>query len=197
MKIIGSSRCLILFLFLPPAICIAQERPEIYVESWSTDHLREQKHNFELNATQNEYTKPVRRWNGTGYKLVLTRIPGGAKDFQIEYWVVELREVLSKEGKKEELGCNLLTTEGCGSGGDNISDARSGILFPRENPTKIDLVLRGNYYPLFVKRVIKVKSFYVVIEVTSYKMNVNNPKKLDSMSVTVEFKNTHHRPLDS
>ena len=155
MKIIGSSLCPVLLLLLT-VVCNAQERrPEVYVESWSTDHLREQKHNFELNATQNKYIESVRRWNGTGYKLVLTRIPAGTKDYQLEHWVVELREVLSRKGKKENFGCNLLTTEGCGRGGDNISDGRSGYLFPRENPTKLDLLLRGNYYPLFVKRVIR------------------------------------------
>jgi hypothetical protein len=88
------------------------------------------------------------------------------------------------------LGCNLLLVEGCGGGGDNFPrEGLIGILFPRENPTRLDLLIHGNYYPLYAKRTIKVKSFYVIIKVNSYKMNETEPKRIDSMNVSVEFKN--------
>lgn len=195
MKTLRGFVCQVLFLSLLAIVCVAQksDASEIYAESWSTDPLREQKFNVELDSIQNEYTEPVRRWGGVGYKLIFLKIAAGEKDYQLEHWVVQLREVLSKENaKKEKLGCNLLTVRGCSPGGDYFPrEDLVGYLFPRENPTKIDILLRGNYYPLKAKRVIKVKSFYVVIKVNSYQMNETNPKKLDAMNVTVEFKNNY------
>lgn len=107
---------------------------------------------------------------------------------------MELKEILSeKSARKEKLGCNLLTAEGCGPGGDNFPrEDWAHYLFPWENPSKLDRIFKGGYYPIKTKRVIKVKSFFVVIEVKNYKMNQTNPKKLDHMNVSIEFTNTYN-----
>jgi hypothetical protein len=97
--------------------------------------------------------------------------------------------VLSKEGKKEKLSCNLLMAEGCGPGKHHFpKEDNVGILYPREVPTVFERVL-NTYHPISSKRIVKVKSFYVVITVNSYQMNETDSQKLESMNVTVEFKN--------
>lgn len=165
MKVLTALFCQILLLLLLATVCVAQRTnaSEIYVTSWSTDPLREQKFNVQLDSAQDKYTQSVHRWGGVGYKLIFLKIAAGAKEHQLEHWVVELKEVLSKESaKKEKFGCNLLTVEGCGPGRHYFPrEDWIGYLFPRENPTKVDILLRGGYYPLKAKRVIKVKSFYV------------------------------------
>jgi hypothetical protein len=106
--------------------------------------------------------------------------------------VVLLKQVLSKkDAKKEKLSCNLLIAEGCGGGGDNFPrEDKVSYLFPRETAkTQAEQILSGNFYPISAKRIIKVKSFYVIIQVDSYKMNESNPKQIDEMNVTIEVKN--------
>jgi hypothetical protein len=181
--------CLILF-----AVALSQNEPTIYFESWSTDNLREAKYTFELDSSSNSRTEFVRRWNGSGYKLILTKIPSGAADHQLEYWAVDLREVLSKPGRKEVLGSNLLVREGPGPGQHVFwREDLARYLFPRrEDASLLDMLLRGqSYYPVFAKRVVKVKSFYVIIEVKDYRMNQSDPKKLDTMRVEIEFANKY------
>lgn len=181
------------FLFLVFAVTYnAQDNSsEIYAESWSTDHLRQYSFHFDLNSSQNEYSKFVRRSNDSGYKLTLQKMPAGKENYQYEYWFVTLRENFSKgNSKKEKLGCNLLSVSGCGSGGDYFPrEDLIGILFPREMPqTTTEKYITSSYYPISLKRIIKVKSFYVIIKVDDYKMNVNDPKKIETMSVNIEFK---------
>ena len=105
--------------------------------------------------------------------------------------MVELKEILSKEKtRREKLGYNLLTVEGGAGGGDNLPlEDRIGILFPKETFTLIERRLGPFYYPISAKRTIKVKSFYVIIQVNNYIMNGKNPQTLDSLDVTVDFKN--------
>jgi hypothetical protein len=193
MKGIKTLVCLFMCFYVLVSVCVAQkaESSTVYVVSWANDHLRDQKFNVELDSARNQYTKEVFRWGGVGYKLIFTKIPAGKEDYQLEYWRVELKEILSAANtKREKLGCNLFTENGCGRGGDSFSRVDwVGDLFPRENPSKIDLLLRGQYYPIKATRVIKVKSFFVIISVNGYEMSRTNRKKLDSMNVTVEFKN--------
>ncbi len=180
-----------LLLLVFTSICLAQQNSsETYVESWDTDHLREQSFKFELNSTQSEHSEFIKRWNGSGYKLILRKVPAGKEDYQPEYWVVTLQEILSdSNSKKEKLGCNLLSTDGCGSGGDYIGDSRAGILFPREQKEVFDGLRNIPFHPIYVKRIVKVKSFYVIIKVLKYKMSESAPKKIDEMSVNVDFTN--------
>lgn len=127
-----------------------------------------------------------------GYKFEFLKLPAGDKEYELEYWVVLLKQVLSKkDAKKEKLSCNLLTAEICGGGGDSFSrEDKVAYLFPQEKAkTQIEQLLSGNYYPISAKRIIKIKSFYVIIQVDSYKLNESNPKKIDSMSITIEVKN--------
>lgn len=193
MKLLNSIVLIVCSFLILTSVSLGQDNQSVYFDSWSTDNLREQKFNFLLDSSKNVHTGLVSRWNGSGYNLILTRVPAGKRDYELEYWRVELKEILSnKTAKKEKLGCNLLTAEGCGSGGDNFPrEDIAHVLFPRENGSRIDLLLRGNYYPIKTKRVIKVKSFYVVVEVNDFKMDGTNPKKLAFMDVSIRFTNTY------
>lgn len=193
MKLLISIVLIVCSFLILTSVSLAQDAPAVYFESWSTDKLREQKFNFLLDSSKNVHTRSVSRWHGTGYNLTLTKVAAGERDYELEHWRVELKEIRSnKTANKEKLGCNLLTANGCSSGGDYFPrDDIAHVLFPRENVSRIDLLLRGNYYPIKTKRVIKVKSFYVVIEVNDFKMDETNPKKLAYMDVTVKFTNTY------
>lgn len=193
MKILKMCNIQILFVLAFVFVCNAQtDSSEVYVKSWSTENIRELKFNIELNSTKPQHTEYIRRWAGAGYRFDFINFPAGDKDWELEYWVVTLKPILSKENaKKEKLGCNLLIAEGCGGGGDNFPrEDLIGYLFPRETAkTVTEKYLTTNYYPISAKRIIKVESFYVIIKVNSYKMNESNPKKLDTMNLSIEVKN--------
>lgn len=166
----------------------------VYVESWKANKkISEEVLNFNLNSTEKPNPEYIRDASLNFYKLTLVRVPSDNDTYDFEHWAVQLQQVLSKPGKKEKLGCNLLAVETCGSGGDNFPKENSvGILFPAETPkNSLEKIYFGFYYPISAKRVIKVQNFYVLIQVRNYKMNDINPKKLDSMDVTIEFKNEY------
>ena len=179
------------------AFCPAQRppAPDIYVEGWKTGNkTSEQLFTFDLDSSQQKRTANVSDLRQVPYKLVLTKSPAGKEVYQHEYWVVELRPVIS-EGNVKRLGGNLLTAEGPGPGGDNFPrEDLVGILYPQEAPKNIVEKMRqpnGGYYPISARRVIKVENFYVIIQVDSFKLKETNPKKIDSMHVTIRFTNTY------
>ena len=171
-----------------------EKASEVYVESWTVgSQIREAKLEFVLDSPDSFYKQYVRDYRVGRYWLFLRHKPADVKNRQLEYWYVELKEILSKEdAKKEKLGCNLLRASVCGVSDyfpreDNVAD-----LYPREEPLTVEKTyLDLPYYPISSRRVIKVKNFYVIIQVNDYKMNTADPEKLDSMNVTVELRNTY------
>jgi hypothetical protein len=179
--------------------CEAQGQTDnspVYVESWTVGNkIREQVLKFNLDSSQNPNPEYIRDYGAGLYKLTLIRVPARESKYDLEHWAVQLQRVLSEPNKKEKLTCNLLRAEGCGGGGDNFpKEDCVAVLFPAEAPkNSVEKVFFGRYYPVSAKRIIKVEDFYVLIQVKSYKMNETNSKKLDSMEVTIEFKN-EYRP---
>lgn len=189
--------CFLINILLTSLVCNAQtDSSEIYVRSWSTENIRERKFNIELNSTQTQHTEYLNRWAGAGYRFDFVRVPAGIEDYKLEHWVVTLKQVLSKENsKKEELGCNLLKYEGCGIQHYFPQEDLVGYLYPLEiAQTPAEKYLLPNYYPMSAKRIIKVKSFYIIIKVNNYKMNETDRKKLDSLNITIEVKNWLNKP---
>ena len=129
-------------------------------------------------------------------------MPAGKEANQLEYWVVELKQILSTRNKKQILGANLLTQEGPGPGGDNFPrEDLVGILYPSEEPKNILEKIRlrqpnGGYYPIRNRRVVQVENFFVIIEVTSFAMDPTSPTVIQSMNVSVEFRNRYRDKLD-
>jgi hypothetical protein len=183
-------------LLLMASVCYGQQQNNtsvIYVESWVTGNkIREQVLNFDLDPSKSEYTHVVRDYGAGYYKLILRHYPAGKENYQLEYWAVQLRPILSERDKKEKLGDNLLTAEGPRHADNFPREDYVGYLYPREAPKNIlEKLLDGSWYPISAKRVIKVENFYVMIQVNSFKMNEVNPKKLDSMNVKIEFRNRY------
>ncbi len=186
------------FLFLA-SICNAQQQADtapVYVESWKAGNkIREQVLKFNLGSTQNPNPEYIRDVGFGFYKLSLIHVPSGESKYDFEHWAVQLQQVLSERNKKEKLTCNLLKAEGCGVGDNFPKEDYVGVLFPAETPkNSVEKVFVGRYYPISAKRVVKVQNFYVLIQVNNYKMNEANPKRLDSMEVTIEFKN-EYKPI--
>ncbi len=176
-------------------ICAAQtDNSPIYVESWKAGNkIREQILNFNLNSTEKPNPEYIRDVGFGFYKLNLIRFPAGKDSYDFEHWTVQLQQVLSEPNKKEKLTCNLLKAEGCGVGDYFPREDYVADLFPAETPkNSVEELFIGHYYPISAKRVIKVQNFYVLIQVNSYRMNKENPKKLESMEVTIEFKNEYN-----
>jgi hypothetical protein len=196
----GKSILLTILLILSQTVSSAQQQAgapvsEICVESWITGNkIREQVLTFKLDSSRREHTAIVRDVAIGRYKLILLHFPAGDGDHRLEYWAVQLKPVLSEGTQsKEKLGENLLTAEGPGPGKHYFPrEDLVGILYPREAPKNAaEKLLGGDYYPVSAKRVIKIQNFYLMIQVTSFKLNETNPKKLDSMNVTIEFRNSY------
>jgi hypothetical protein len=132
------------------AFCQAQRPtsvPDVYVEGWKTGNkTSEQSFTFDLDSSQRKRTANFSDLRGVPYKIVLTKFPSGMEDYQLEYWRVELKPVISKRGRKEMLGDNLLNASGPGTGGDYFPrEDLVGILYPQEAPKNIFEKLRQPY----------------------------------------------------
>jgi hypothetical protein len=76
----------------------------------------------------------------------------------------------------------------------------SAILYPSERPKNLLDKMRqpyGDYYPISARRVINVQNFYVIIQLTSFRMSEANPKVIESMNLTAEFANDYRNRKDS
>ena len=157
-------------------ISLAQNQSDnndIYIESWTTNpKIREGVLNFDLDSGRREQTAIVHDYWSHSYKLIFSRIPAGNEAYSLEYWVVQLKPILSAENRKEKLGDDLLNEERPGTGGHNFP-VPVGVLFPREAPKngleKVESILTGSFYPISARRVIKVQNFFVFIKVNSFR----------------------------
>jgi hypothetical protein len=147
-----------------------------------------------LSTQNNQYEQEVVSKSGRRYKLFV--IHNLFKSLSLEHWVIELREIVSKRGKKENLGNNLF--EGIQvfpkepfARGDDV-----GVLYPEEKAvafTSDNKPLYGNgnisYFFKSVRK-INIENFCVVIKVGDYKFNEKNQNKLDLFEVFIEFTTT-------
>ncbi|MFL6230765.1 MAG: hypothetical protein ACJ741_18480 [Pyrinomonadaceae bacterium] len=176
------------------SLCRAQQAdtPEIYAESWKAGlKIRERVLNFKLDPSSGDQVDILRDVGNGEYRLRLRHSLAQAQ-FDIDYWVIELRQILPDgKDKKKHLGDNLLSWGG--GGGDYFpKEDYIGMLYPKEAPTTpVETMLKGPFYPISAKRVIKIQNFYMIIQVNSYRLSESNPKKLESMDVTIEFANTY------
>jgi hypothetical protein len=162
--------------------------PEVYVESWKVEpKIRERALNLKLNDSSGEQVELISDEGRGEYTLILRHFPAEGQ-YELEHWTVELREVLSSgKGKKKHLGDDLLR-----HGGDYFpKEDAVGLLYPKDSATTVLEKLLNPFYPISAKRVIKIKNFYMIIQVNSYRLSESNPKKLESMDVTIEFTNSY------
>jgi hypothetical protein len=160
-----------------------------YVESWKRGRQQIQEQKFEIKLEAKDPARRVLVKDSSGverYELVITQYPLKEGGPYYSYWYVTFYDRLSRYRN-----VNLLTTEGPGVGDNFPLEDKIGDLYPVEKPNVYKDVNSG--YPISAKRVIKVESFYIIIQVRAYKFNSANSRKLDSL--TVEFELTNNPPV--
>lgn len=181
-------------LFLTACICKGQQQTtsaDIYVKGWTVgNEIREQTLNFDLDASKKEQSQIVRDYGAGYYKVILKHHSPMKGEYGKAYWVVELKDVLSQDKKPEKLGNNLISDSWMRGKHYFGPEDYIGVLFPKEAPSNIvEKLLGPRYHPISSRRVIKVYDYFVIITVNNYKMNDRNSREIDSMNVTIEFKN--------
>jgi len=170
-----------------------QHESVVSVKSWTTGNaIRENVFHFTLAPSESSRTEYIDSYGYGTYKL---SFHFGKADKRISWdrdkWQVILQEVLSKANKKEKVGCNLLSVSGCGGGGDYFpKEDNAAVLFPTyETKNPLEQIMQKRYYPIALPRTFWVRTFLVMLNVSKYKINGTDPTKLDSMDVSVSFRN--------
>jgi hypothetical protein len=172
-----------------------QPDPQVVrVQSWKEGEGRitEQVLNIRLSREQPEYETTIQDSSGQRqYRLLLRHNP--PTETMSEFWGVVFQEVLSQASStKEKLKENLLSAGRPSPGrhsfteGDNV-----GFLYPKESPNRY--IDQSYFYPIRTKRVIRIENFQLIIQVHSYQVNEINPKNLNFLNLTVEFKNVSEK----
>jgi hypothetical protein len=167
-------------LFFPMRLA-AQSTPDpMYAESFRQGSTRVMEESFEAKLTpQNpDYRERIKDLRGADrYALsILSKGPEG--DTKITSWQVELADL------RYPIYDNVLLASQNPSE-DPKNDAKNALC--RLEPSTFAAV------PVGAKRIIKVDSFYVVLEVKAYHFTPPDSPYLDSMTVEVEFRNTDPR----
>jgi hypothetical protein len=181
-----------LFLLLLISVGAFQQLdPQIVqVHSWrrGRGQINEQKLDITVGHTAPDYEDCIDDLEGgRQYKLLVRYNP--LRGMPYDLWGVELREVLpSTNDHVEKLGDNLMVVERPGPGGDNFPRADLvGFLYPKESPHVFFDKLP--FYPIRSKRIVKIENFYAVIQVNNYRFSPANPRQVESLDFTIEFKN--------
>ncbi|MFZ0291297.1 MAG: hypothetical protein WBW98_17815 [Candidatus Sulfotelmatobacter sp.] len=165
-------------IFLGIAMCsFAQSTPvPVYAESFRQGSTRVIEERFEAKLTPQDPTYRERikdsHWTDR-YALSIT--PQGPEgDTEITSWQVKLVDL------HYTMYDNVLLTSQ-----DPSSDPKDDLW--RLNPSSFSQV------PVAAKRIIRVDSFYVILQIKAYHFTPPDSPYLDSMTVAVEFTNTDPR----
>lgn len=185
---------LVALLSLAAAGVAQQQLKTVYVESWKKGDakINEQALDITLGPGLLNYETVLPDASGQPkYKLVLRHHPPGEQEYEFEYWTAHLHEIIQPAGSAEEKqGDNLLTVEQPGKGRHHFpKEDLVGYLYPKQTPKQF----LERYYPSNVERVVRVENFYVFMRVNDYQYNNRNPKTVDSIRISVEFRNSYVR----
>jgi len=155
----------------------AQSAPtEVYAESFrkGATHIVEESFEVKLTPQDRLYRERIKDAHGDDrYTFaILPKTPEG--DTQVTAWLVKLADL------RHPIYDNVLMTSP-----DPSSDPKDSLW--RLEPGGFALV------PVYARRIIKVDSFYVVLQVKQFHFTPPDSPYLDSMNVTVEFRNTDPR----
>ncbi|MGA7401027.1 MAG: hypothetical protein WCC99_02705 [Candidatus Sulfotelmatobacter sp.] len=171
-----------LSLLLPIVICLtlralAQSAPtSLYAESFrqGPTHVIEEKFDVKLTPQDRTYRERIKNLHGDD-RYLLSFVPQGPEgDTEITSWQVKLADL--HHSMYENV---LMSSQG-----------------PSSNPKDALWRLEPSTFaraPLTTKRIIKVDSFYVVLQVKAYHFTPPDSPYLDSMTVSVEFTDTDPR----
>jgi hypothetical protein len=173
-------RLLVPFLFCMPFLLPAQSTaPSVYAESFRQGSTQVMEETFEAKlAPQNSvYRERIKDLRGAD-RYAFSIVPQGPEgDTKITSWQVKLADL------HHPIYDNVLLAS------QTPTDDAKNTLWRLEP---------GNFarVPVGAKRIIKVDSFYVVLQVKAYHFTPPDSPYLDSMTVAVEFKNTDPRNPD-
>jgi hypothetical protein len=152
----------------------------VYAESFRQGSTRVVDEHFDLKLTPHDptYRERIKDFYGND-RFALSITPKGPEgDTEITSWLVTLADL------QHTMYNNVLLTSQEAS-----SDPKDALW--RLNPTLLGSV------PVAAKRIIKVESFYVVLQIKAYHFSPPDSPYLDSMTVGVEFTNTDPRTNDT
>lgn len=150
--------------------------PPLYAESFRHASTRITELSFEakLDPQNRLYRERIKDSNGSD-RYVLTLVPQGPEgDTKITSWQARMTDL------HHAIYSNVLLVSQ-----DTSGDPRSNLSWL--NPEKYSQV------PIKARRIIKVDSFYVVLEVKAYHFTPPDSPYLDSMTVQVDVTNTDPR----
>lgn len=151
----------------------------LYAESFrqGSTHIIEDHFEAKLTPQDSEYRERIKDSHGAD-RYTFSIIPLGPEgDNKVTSWQVKLGDL------HHPMYNNLLLTKQQPS--DDPKDAFSWL-----NPSKFAQV------PAAARRIIKVDSFYVVLQVKAYRFSPPDSPYLDSMTVAVELTNSDPRNAD-
>jgi hypothetical protein len=152
----------------------------IYAESFRPGPTQIVEERFEVKLTPKDsvYRQRIKDSRGAD-RYVFSIIPFGPEDdTEITLWKARLTDL------HHPIYDNLLLT------------AQEPSSDPKNNLWRLD-PSRFASVPLLAKRIIKVESFYVILQVKASHFTPPDSPYLDSMTVAVEFRNTDPRSTES
>jgi hypothetical protein len=154
--------------------------PEVYAESFRRGATRVVEETFEVKLTPQDraYRERIKDAHGDDRYMftILPKTPEG--DTQVTAWQVRMADL------HHPIFDNVLVASQDPSD-DPKTEAQNEL--GRLEPGSFALV------PVGARRIIKVDSFYIVLQVKAYHFTPPDSPYLDSMTVAVEFKNTDPR----
>ncbi|MGD0269936.1 MAG: hypothetical protein ABSB14_12800 [Candidatus Sulfotelmatobacter sp.] len=176
-------------LLLSIALCMASrlsaQSPSstVYAESFrqGTGHVVEETFEARLNLQDATYRERIKDSRGADrYTFsIVPHIPPG--DNKVTAWYVKLGDL------RHTIYDNVLLSSPAPS--DDPAGTTKGSLWQLD-PSRFAFV------PVGAVRLIKVESFYVVLQVKAYHFTPPDSPYLDSMTVSVDFRNTDPRQSD-
>jgi hypothetical protein len=155
----------------------------VYAESFRQGQTQVVEESFEAKLTPQDpvYRERIKDSHGDDRYLlsILPRIPEG--DNKVTSWLVKLADL------RHPIYDNVLLTSQQPSD-DPKNDPKDALW--RLKPGALEPV------PASARRIIKVDSFYVVLQIKVYHFTPPDSPYLDSMTVEVEFSNTDPRKAD-
>ncbi|MGA2643433.1 MAG: hypothetical protein ABSF15_01885 [Candidatus Sulfotelmatobacter sp.] len=153
----------------------------LYTESFRPGPTRVVEEHFDAKLTSKNpvYRQRVKDSNGNDRYAFSITPHGPEGDNEITYWQVKLADL--RHSIYENL---LLTSQDQAS---DYKDADDKDALWRLDPASFEHV------PLTAKRIIKVESFYVVLQVKAHHFTPLDSPYLDSVTVAIEFTNTDPR----
>lgn len=174
---------LLILIFFSVTMPLAAQSPApttVYAESFRQSTTRVVEESFEAKLTPQDavYRERIKDSRGADrYAFsIIPRVPEG--DTKVTSWLVKLADL------RHPIYDNVLLASL-----DPSDDPKND---PKNSLWRLDPSMNAAI-PAGARRIIKVESFYVVLQVTAYHFTPLDSPYLDSMTVTVEFRNTDPR----